>query len=255
MRKIVAAALIAANLGLAAPARSDTLERVAAVGALRVCTTGDYRPFSFALDDAGYEGIDIDLAGALARSLGVRARFVRTSWPHLMDDFAAGKCDIAMGGISVTAERARRAWYSTSYLRDGKSAIARCADVGRFATLAGIDQPEVRVIVNPGGTNERFAVGALHAAQIRVYPDNLTIFDEIVRGGADVMITDTSEVLLQHRLHPELCAANPQAPFVTGEKAYLLPTGDEAFRHYVDLWLDELRTSHALDAVLDHWLR
>ena len=61
-----------------------------------------------------------------------------------------------MGGVSVTLERQKTAFFSAPYLRDGKTPIARCADKDKFADLAAIDRPEVTVIVNPGGTNEKF---------------------------------------------------------------------------------------------------
>ncbi|MFJ1748207.1 transporter substrate-binding domain-containing protein [Streptomyces sp. NPDC088116] len=213
------------------------LDTVPERGTLRVCTTGDYRPFSH-LDPTtkSYTGIDIDMAKNLATSLGVKPDFVATTWAGLMDDFTAGKCDIAMGGVSVTLARARKAYFSTPYLVDGKAAIARCEDKAKYQSLDAIDQPGVRVIVNPGGTNEAFAKANIDRATLVPHPDNTTIFDEIVAGRADVMITDGSETKYQAKLHPELCAINPDKPFNFVEKAYLLPRGDAEFKEYVDQW-------------------
>jgi cyclohexadienyl dehydratase len=50
------------------------------------------------------------------------------------------------------------------------------------------------------------------------------------------MITDSVEARLQQKLHPELCAINPNAPFDVSELAYLLPR-DEPLKMFVDLWL------------------
>ncbi|MFP3571263.1 transporter substrate-binding domain-containing protein, partial [Paraburkholderia sp. SIMBA_030] len=78
----------------------------------------------------------------------------------------------------------------------------------------------------PGGTNERFAKQFFpHANQV-VYPDNVTIFKQILAGKADVMVTDASETLLQQKLNPGLCAVHPDKPFQYGEKAWLVPRGD-----------------------------
>jgi len=63
--------------------------------------------------------------------------------------------------------------------------------------LTSVDRPKVRVIVNPGGTNEQYVRSNVHHAQIVVYPDNRAIFDEITAGHADVMITDDVEAELQ----------------------------------------------------------
>src|SRR6202044_4245591 len=126
-------------------------------------------------------------------ALGVRVEFAPTSRSTLAKVFDAGAFDIAMGGVSVTLDRAKKGFFSAPYMREGKTPIARCADKDKYQTLAQIDRPGVKVIANPGGTNERFDRANLHAAEITVYPDNLTIFDEIAEGRADLMITDASE--------------------------------------------------------------
>ncbi|WP_433479184.1 transporter substrate-binding domain-containing protein [Spirillospora sp. CA-142024] len=219
--------------------QATLLDKVPRRGVLRVCTTGDYRPFTYRDPKTGaYTGIDIDMAKHLAASLGVKADFVTTTWTKLMDDFTAGKCDIGMGGISVTLARAQKAYFSEPYVVDGKAPIARCADKDKYDSLVKIDQAGVRVIVNPGGTNEKFAKANIHKATLITHPDNNTIFDEIVAGRADVMITDESETKYQAKLHPELCAINPDKPFTFAEKAYLLPRGDEEFQEYIDQWVN-----------------
>jgi len=122
-------------------------------------------------------------------------------------------------------------------VREGKTPIARCTDTAKFDTLEQIDQPGIRVIVNPGGTNERFARAHLKNAEIKVYGDNVTIFDEIAKGDADLMMTDASETRYQQKLHPGvLCAVHPDHPFDFAEKAYWLQR-DEALKDFVDQWL------------------
>src|ERR1700761_2634552 len=72
-----------------------------------------------------------------------------------------------------------------------------------------------------GGTNEPFARQNFPDAQIRVYADNRTIFNDIVSERADVMVTDRAEVDCQSRLHPgALCPAAVQKPFHHFERAY-----------------------------------
>ncbi len=145
-----------------------------------VGTTGDYRPFT-ALDKKSgeYSGFDIDMAQSLAQALGAQIEFVPTTWSNLAKDRAAGTFDIAMGGVSVTLDRQRKGFFSAPYMRDGTTPIARCADEEKFQTLSEIDRPGVKVIANPGGANERFGRARLHAAEIVIYPDNLTIFDQL----------------------------------------------------------------------------
>lgn len=238
----------------AADEAASRLDAIVDRGVLRVGTPGDYAPFTrWRADQGRFEGMDIDLAEALGQSLGVRVEWVKTSWPTLMADLAADKFDLAVGGVSVNLERQKKALFSAPYLRDGKTPITRCENVARFQTLAQIDQPGTRAVVNPGGTNEKFARAHLKTAQIRVHPDNTTIFDEIVAGRADLMITDAVETRLQQKLRPGLCAVHPEAPFDYSEKAFLLPR-DFALKAWVDQWLHLARESGTFTRIQIKWI-
>jgi cyclohexadienyl dehydratase len=238
-----------------AQGQASRLDAVIVQKVLRIGTTGDYKPFSFLNPDAqAFEGIDIDMARALAGALGAEPRFVPTAWPTLMADLAADKFDIAMGGISITLERQKTAWFSSPYLSSGKTPIARCADQARFQTLADIDRAGVRLIVNPGGTNERFARANLQQATIMLFGDNRAIFDQILAGQADVMITDAIETVLQQKLHPGLCAIHPDQPFDVSEFGYLLPR-DLPLKLFVDQFLHQAEMSKAFAAIHDKWLK
>jgi cyclohexadienyl dehydratase len=220
---------------LAAVAQAATLQEVQQAGVLRIGTTGDYKPFAFRDPDGGYRGADIIMARDLARALGVRPEFVATTWANLDHDFADGKFDIAVGGVTILPTRERIAAFSPPMLTDGKRPIVRCADKGRYTSIASIDQPGVRVVVNPGASNEAFARANFPHAQLTVHPDNTTVFDEIVAGREDVMVTDGIEVDHQSFLHPELCPAAVPAPFTKLQKAFMLPK-DPAFVAAVDRW-------------------
>lgn len=213
----------------------DRLDQILATGEIRIGTTGDYAPFSFRRDNE-LQGIDIDLGRDLAASLNVKPVFVRTSWPTLMQDLADNRFDVGMSGISRTLGRQESAFLSLPYHRGGKTPISRCEDVSKFDALDKIDSAQVRVIVNPGGTNQQFVHKHLAHADVRIFEDNRTIFDEIAEGRADVMITDAIEVTLKAREYPALCATLPEETFTYQEKAYLMPR-DIALKEYVNTWI------------------
>lgn len=238
---------------LAQPANT-TLNRVKDNGTLRICTPGDYKPFSFEKAPGKFEGLDVDLMQTLASALQAKPQYVKTSWANLMPDFVAGKCDIAVGGISVTLERQRQAYFSAPYMINGKTPLTRCENVAKYQTIDAINQPAVRVIANPGGSNERFARTHLGRAQLKIHSDNVTIFDEVIQKNADVFVTEAAEAIVQSKAHPELCAVNPQKPLQYAEMAYLLPQGDEVFKRFVDQWLHLNNASGEFARVRAKWL-
>jgi cyclohexadienyl dehydratase len=217
---------------------APALQRIRASGLLLVGMTGDYEPFS--LESGGrLSGSDVDLAQALASHLGTRAVFIRTTWSSLLEDLARSRFDLAMGGVSITPARAQQGAFSTSYVSGGKTILARCADARKYPDLAAVDQPDVRVIVNPGGTNEAYVRANIHRARIVVSPDNRAVFGALDQGSADVMITDDVEAELQIRHHRGLCRTYA-GTLTQAQKAILMPR-DPGLVAVVNRWLkDEL---------------
>lgn len=222
---------------------------IEARGTLRVGTTGDYAPFSYRTAEGALAGIDIDLAQAFAESLGLRLELVETSWPTLTDDLQRGAFDLALSGISRTLKRAAipGSSFSEPYHRGGKAPIIRCEDQGRFSRWEAIDQPGVRAVVNPGGTNEAFARSRYRHASLRVHEDNRTIFQEIAEGRADVMVTDLIEVQLWAGRDSRLCPALGTARLTYAEKgAWVAAPPGSPLTTLFNLWLAQEQGSGAL---------
>ncbi len=228
---------------------AGSLDSARRSGVLRVGTPGDYAPYSLREPDGSYRGADIAEAQRLAGQLGLRVEFVPTSWGKLADDTQADKFDIAVGGISITPARRSFARFGPVMVSDGKRPVVRCADRDRFTTLASIDQPGVRLVVNPGGANEAFAHANLSHATLTVFPDNKTIADEIAAGRQDVMVTDGVEVDHDALVHPTLCAAAVAQPFTHFEDAFLLQP-DPALEQAVDAFVAQDIASGAWGAML-----
>ncbi|MGH7756004.1 MAG: transporter substrate-binding domain-containing protein, partial [Vulcanimicrobiaceae bacterium] len=186
------------------------------------------------METGGYEGLDIDVARAFAKSLGVRAEFVQTSWPTMTADLLADKFDLAMGGISQLPARAEVGLLSHGYLSDGKRPLIRKADQNRFHTLADIDQPGVRVAVNPGGTNQKFDAANLSHATVDVVEKNLSIPALIADGKADVFITDGVEADYDASRDSRLLAVDPSHPYTHDTKVYFLQRDEASVEQALD---------------------
>lgn len=232
---------------------SSHLERVLQKGSLNVCTTGDYKPYTFLKENVEYEGIDIAMAQSLAASLDVKVNWVPVTWKSLPDEMSAGHCDIAMGGISVTLKRQQKAWFANMLDQDGKIPLVRCENVRQYQTVEQLNRPSVRLIEPEGGTNEAFVHSHLPKATLTL-SDNVTIFQKLMDKKADVMITDASEALFQQKHYPKLCAVNPKKPLQYGEKAYMLPRDDVSWKMYVDQWLHLSKATGDYQKIVSQWL-
>jgi cyclohexadienyl dehydratase len=210
--------------------------RILKTGVIRLGVPGDYAPFAITKGDS-LTGADIKLGRALASAMGVKAVFVKTSWPKLTTDMKNDAFDIALGGISITPERAALASFSIPYHSGGKTFLCRREDSARFSMAAAVNKAGVRLIVNRGGTNESVARALFPLATLQVYPDNIGVFNEIIAGRADVMLTDDTEAELKTRQYPQLCRSLP-GTINKSDKALWIQKDAELVR-FVNSWLQK----------------
>ena len=204
-----------------------TIDRIQQRGTILIGTTGDYRPLSFREADGTYWGFGIEVAGQIAKRLGVSIQFVPTSWPTLSTDVTSNPqaFDLAIGGITITDACKQTMLMSEGYLANGKTILCRASEADRYQKLADIDKPEVRVMVNPGGLNEKFANQNLTHATIIVHDKNEEIPSLIAEGQADVMITEITEAPYYIQTDTRLAAPLLNPPFTHGEIGVLMKKG------------------------------
>ena len=248
-----------AALALAAAAPTawagERLDKIMDAKVLRVGTPGDYRPFAMKEGD-GYVGHDIDAIEAMAKELGVKIEYVATSWPNLMKDLQANKFDIAVGGITRNVTRIRSVAMLPGYAPFGKVALVRTEDKAKFRTAQDLNQASVRVIKNPGGTNETYVLQNLKAAQVSTHEKNAEIPALIASGKGDVMITETYEALHYSKADPRLTAAFIDAPLTpTNWLGFMLPTDDADYQRLMGFVWDLLDKRGTLKAIDNKWLR
>ena len=206
-------------------AQANSLEQIRQRGTLIIGTTGDYRPLSYREPTTGeYWGFGIEVAQKIAENIGVKATFVQTSWPTLTEDVLKEPAifDFAIGGITITDARKSQMDMSDGYLKNGKTIICRTEDAQKYQTLDDLNRPEVRVMINPGGLNEKFARENLPQATLIVYEKNEEIPSQVSEGKADVMITEITEAPYYIKTDPRLAAPLINSPFTNGEIGVLM---------------------------------
>lgn len=230
-----------------------TLATIKHRGTVKICTTGDYRPFTYRDPDTKeWSGIDIDMAKDFAERLEAKPEFVQTSW----DDFTSSmqkQCDIGMGGLSINTDRASQLYMSDATVQDGKTPIALCTDKEKYNSVDKINDDSVDVITPRGGTNEEFADENFPNANVIKWDDNNTIFDQIIAGDADVMVTDAPETKWVAHTEKELCAINPGKPLSFSEQGYAVRLGDDEMLQYVNTWLHIVKNDGTYDEAEESW--
>ncbi|MDL2313999.1 transporter substrate-binding domain-containing protein [Desulfovibrio sp. OttesenSCG-928-C14] len=255
-RSLLALILAVCCLVLAAgPALAEKrLDRIVESKIIRVGTTGDYLPFCM-LENGKYYGHDVDVMQMLAKELGVEIEWVHTTWPTIMKDFHADKFDVAVGGLARTLTRAKVAELLPPYAPFGKVALMRKEHKDRFTSVEAMNQPDVRVIKNPGGTNETFALTHLSKARISTHQYNAEIPGLIAEGKGDIMITENDEAISHVKKDPRLHAGFLDKPLTPiNFKGFMLQKDDRDFVRVMNYLWDLLERRGKLAEAKAKWL-
>ena len=180
-------------------------------------TTGDYRPLSFCEPDGTYWGFGIEVANEIAKRL-----------------------------ITITDARRETMLMSEGYLANGKTILCRATEADRYKSLEDIDKPEVTVMVNPGGLNEKFANENLTHAKIVVHQKNEEIPALVAEGVADVMITEITEAPYYVQTDTRLAAPLLNAPFNHGEIGVLMQKGQDDLLQMVNNVIRQMKSDGSL---------
>ena len=230
---------------------TPTIDRIQQRGTVLLGTTGDYRPLSYKEPETGeYWGFDLDVAGEIARALNVTITYVPTSWPALSADVQnPALFDFAIGGITITDARMETMDMSEGYLGNGKTILCRKEDAGKYTCQEDLNHPEVRVMVNPGGLNEKFAREKLPNCTLIVYERNEEIPGQVAEGNADVMITEITEAPWYVQNDSRLAAPLLDQPFTRGEIGVLMRKGQEDLLDVVNTTIRQMKANGTLKAL------
>ena len=252
LKKFLASAVaLAAITGMTfADAEARSLADIKASGKLLVGSTGDYKPMSYLNKETGkYEGFDAEMAESLAKNLGVKVEYVPTMWKTLQADTLAGKFDVAICGITVTDARKAVMAMSDGYLTFGKTILCTSSKAGQFKSLEDVNQPSVRVMYNPGGTNEKFAKEFTSKAQLMMHEHNAEIPGLVGEGKADVMITETMEARRYAKDNPKVAAPLVDKPFTENHFGVLMQKDHPCLLDAVNKWMAGIKA----DGTMDKW--
>lgn len=96
-------------------------------GKLTVCTNIPYEPFQFKDDSGKVVGFDVDIVDLAAKKLGVTQNIVDIDFAVIKSGaaMAAGKCDVAAAGMTITPDRQKNIDFSNPYFDATQALLAK----------------------------------------------------------------------------------------------------------------------------------
>jgi polar amino acid transport system substrate-binding protein len=206
---------------------------------------GEPYVFEDANDGGKLVGFEVDIADALARRLGVTARFRQNDWSNLPSNLLRGDFDIVLNGLEETPERAARLLLSRPYFVYGETLTVRAGSA--FTRLDQLNGHRV------GTLNQTVAHEMLKARgfEVVLYEGQEEPYFDLVRGRTDA-------VLLDHVIAERYGCVKKELYCVPGDVArghYVIGMvpGNAALKAAVDGALGAMLADGELRRILSRW--
>lgn len=226
-------------------------------GVLTIGSDTAFPPFE-SMNGSTAEGFDVDLAGALAKEMGLTVNFTSQKFDTLIPQLkAGGTFDAIMSGMTITPEREKEITFSTPYI-DSNQSIAVVK--GKIAKVDGNDTAAVntaltgKVIgVQSGTTGEAWAKENVKGAkQIVPFDDTLAAFSALNAGKVDAVVNDlpvSAYLVKSSYTGDELIAEIP-----TGEQYGIgISSSNTALKSAVDKAFDAIKASGEYKTIYLKW--
>ncbi|MFY1829675.1 ABC transporter substrate-binding protein/permease [Myxococcus fulvus] len=190
-------------------------------------------------------GFEVELADALARELGVRARFVQNDWSSLIPSLERGSFDVALNGIEVTPARSGRILFTRPYFIFQLRLLARRQD-DSVTGLASLRGRRVGTLAN----SQAWDLLQREGIQAVPYEGVEEPYIDLEQGRVDAVLMDDLIAQRYGQPRPKLRVVGD-----VGEGYYAIAVrpGDEDLRAALDVALGHVARSGELRRIFARW--
>ena len=246
MKKFVAlllAVLMVASL--CACGQKDTGSDLQTVtkGKLTMSTNAQFPPYESVADDGkgyegtGFEGIDIEIAYALAQKLGLELVVDDMDFDSALSAVQTGKSDIVAAGVTVTPERQNTMCFTDSYANGVQVVIVK-----EGSDIKSIDDLEGKKIGTQRGTT-----GFIYCSDdygddnVIGFDDGATAVQNLLAGKVDCVVIDNV---------PAVC----DGEFFRGSDVAVVGGGNTALQEALNKALAELKADGTIQSIIDKYI-
>lgn len=192
-------------------------------------------------------GFEVDIAGAIARELGVKAKQSQNAWDSLIPALERGDFDIAINGIEMTPQREAKVIFSIPYYIYTEQLVVRK------------EEPVIKDIKNLKGKKVGTLSGAvaqdilmnIEGVDVRVYSGQVEPYEDLALGRIDAVLLDLPIAAYYANPNPKLKYAG--SPVGEGFYGIAMRKGNEQFKKRIDEILIRLLHSGELKKIYDKW--
>ena len=221
-------------------------------GKLIMSTNAAFPPYEMTTDDGGFEGIDVEIAGAIAQKLGLELVIDDMDFDAALLAVQEGKSDIVMAGVTVTDDRKLVMDFTDSYATGVQVVIVK---EGSDVTMDNLG--EKMIGTQRGTTGYIYASdtpdnGGYGEDHVVAYDNGATAVQALMNGQVDCVIIDSAPA-------EEFVKANPGLTLLEGEwvvENYAIGCGkgNTALVDAINAALAELIADGTVQSIVDKYI-
>ncbi len=217
---------------------------------LKVGMEVDYPPFEF-LDASGEpDGVEVHMAKALAKYLGLPLKLENYSFEGLIPALESGKIDVIISAMTATDERRKSIDFSDPYVR---TAIAMLVHKdSKITSVEDLKKPGIHVAVKIGTTGESYTLQHLPEAKCQRFDKEVGCILDVENGKSDAFIYDQLSLYKAAKNSDKVKAI--LKPIREEEWGIGIKQKNDALRTKVNAFIKQFRESGELNKLADEYL-
>ncbi|MCI6569308.1 MAG: ABC transporter substrate-binding protein [Dysosmobacter sp.] len=244
----------ASAAGSSAAAEPEDAFTTVESGKLHMATNAAFPPYEMTDDNGGFEGIDVEIAAAIADKLGLELVVDDMDFSSVINAVQGGKADIAMAGLTVNEERKQNVDFTASYATGVQVVIVpEDSDITTVDDLSNDKmigtQEATTGYIYCSDTPENGGYGEDHVV---AYTNGATAIQALLGGKVDAVVIDNEPAKAFVAANPTLKILDTE--YVTEEYAIGISKENNALLDAVNGALEELIADGTVQSIVDKYI-
>ena len=232
---------------------SPVLSRIQKSGNLVLGTSGTMPLMSEKTLTGEVIGYDIDMANALAESMGVKLVTKIIPFDELIPALESGKVDIVLSNMTMTVDRNMRVAFAGPYFVSGKCLITKEASMASAEDATDLKANDITMAVVKGTTSENFVKELLPEVKRVTVTDSDAGTDLVSSGKAKAMLTDFPICLSVMKRYPDSGFQSVVSLLTYEPIGMAIPANDPLFANLAENFLVRAESVGVMQALTLKW--
>ena len=216
-------------------------------GKLTMSTNAQFPPYEMTTDDGGFEGIDVEIATAIAEKLGLELDILDMDFDSALLAVQQGKSDIVMAGVTVNEDRLLVMDFTDSYATGVQVVIVK---EGSDVTMDNMG--EGLIGTQRGTTGNIYCTDDYGEEHVVAYDDGFTAVQALVNGQVDCVVIDNAPA--QEFVKNNAGLAILDTEYANEDYAIGVNKGNSALLDAINGALEELIADGTVQSIIDKYI-